>query len=297
MPGKDWMLECQEAVSNGYTSLKAKARPWFCLIDQLDVLTPAMPKHFKIDFDFNGMLLDSGSASRYFAELERFSHIAIYETPIPQGDVQGYQLLRRTSRVPIAIHFGDPPIMTALREGVCDGFVIGGGASRVMEDAVIAAAANKSFWLQLTGSGMTAVWAIHLAAVLTHARWPAINLDHMHVAGMVKPAIEVANGSAAVPDGPGLGYSLDEDALEKYRIDRIPNRPRPNRLYAIRWPSGATSYYRNADEFRADFVAGKLPVFPRGIFMEEIPDDGSSGWKQLHAKVQGGGVHSAGRPM
>jgi hypothetical protein len=119
----------------------------------------------------------------------------------------------------------------------------------------------------------------------------------MHVAGMVKPAIEVANGSAAVPDGPGLGYSLDEDALEKYRIDRIPNRPRPNRLYAIRWPSGATSYYRNADEFRADFVAGKLPVFPRGIFMEEIPDDGSSGWKQLHAKVQGGGVHSAGRPM
>ena len=297
MPGKDWALECKEAVSKGYTSFKGKARSWFDLIDQCDVLTPTLPKHFKIDFDFNSLLLDSAHAGRYLVELEQFSNIAIYETPIPQNDVEGNKLLRTKTHIPIAMHYGNPPIMTALREEVCDGFVVGGGAKRTIEAGTIAATASKSFWLQLTGSGVTAVWAMHLAAVLTHARWPAINLNHMFVSDMVKPAIKLANGSAKIPDTPGLGYELDEDALEKYRIDRIPDRPRPNKLYAIRWPSGATSYYRNADEFRAEFLAGKLPVFARGVYMEEVVDNGSGDWKQMNAKAQSGGVHLAGRPM
>ena len=297
MPGKDWALECKEAVSKGYTSFKGKARSWFDLIDQCDVLTPTLPKHFKIDFDFNSLLLDSAHAGRYLVELERFSNIAIYETPIPQQDVEGNKLLRTKTRIPIAMHYGNPPIMTALREEVCDGFVVGGGAKSVIEAGTIAATASKSFWLQLTGSGVTAAWALHLAAVLTHARWPAINLNHMFVSDMVKPAIKLANGSAKIPDTPGLGYEIDEDALEKYRIDRFPDRPRPNKLYAIRWPSGATSYYRNADEFRAEFLAGKLPVFARGVYMEEVVDNGSGDWKQMNAKAQSGGVHVAGRPM
>ncbi len=297
MPGKDWVLECKEAVSKGYTSFKGKARSWFDLIDQCDVLAPTLPKHFKIDFDFNSLLLDSAHAGRYLVELERFSNIAIYETPIPQQDVEGNKLLRTKTRIPIAMHYGNPPIMTALREEVCDGFVVGGGAKGVIEAGTIAATASKSFWLQLTGSGVTAAWALHLAAVLTHARWPAINLNHMFVSDMVKPVIKLANGSAKIPDTPGLGYELDEDALEKYRIDRFPDRPRPNKLYAIRWPSGATSYYRNADEFRAEFVAGKLPVFARGVYMEEVIDNGGRQWKDLHAKVQSGGVHMGGRPL
>ncbi len=297
MPGTDWVLECKEAVSKGYTSFKGKARSWFDLIDQCDVLAPTLPKHFKIDFDFNSLLLDSAHAGRYLVELERFSNIAIYETPIPQQDVEGNRLLRTKTRIPIAMHYGNPPIMTALREEVCDGFVVGGGAKGVIEAGTIAATASKSFWLQLTGSGVTAAWALHLAAVLTHARWPAINLNHMFVSDMVKPVIKLANGSAQIPDTPGLGYELDEDALEKYRIDRFPDRPRPNKLYAIRWPSGATSYYRNADEFRAEFVAGKLPVFARGVYMEEVIDNGGRQWKDLHAKVQSGGVHMGGRPL
>ena len=297
MPGEDWALECKEAVSKGYTAFKGKARPWFDLIEQCKKLTPTLPEHFEIDFDFNSTLLDRGHASRYLVELEQFHNIAIFETPIPQSDVQGNKLLRRTTKIPIAQHYGNPPIMTALREEVCDGFVVGGGAKRVIESGTIAAAANKSFWLQLTGNGMTAVWAMHLAAVLTHARWPAINLNHMFVSDLVTPAIRLANGSAQIPDTPGLGFELDEDAVEKYRIERLPTRPRPNKLYAIRWPSGATSYYRNADEFRADFVAGKLPVYPRGVYMEEVPDNGSKDWKDLNARAQDGGVHIGSRSL
>ena len=296
MPGEDWALECREAIASGYTAFKGKARPWFDLIEQCRTLAPELPKHFEIDFDFNALLLDSGHALRYLTELQQFQNMAIFESPIPQGDVEGNKVLRQRLRIPIAMHYGTPPIMTALREEVCDGFVVGGGASRVLAEGAILAAANKPFWLQITGFGLTAVWDMHLAAVLTHARWPAITLHHMFVSELVRPAIRVENGSARIPDEPGLGFALDEAAVEKYRIERIPDRPQPNRLYAIRWPSGGASYYRNADEFRADFLAGLLPPFPRGVYMEEVRDDGSSEWKDLHARAQRGGVHDGARP-
>lgn len=296
MPGEDWVLECREAVAQGYTAFKGKARPWFDLIEQCKALTPTLPPHFEIDFDFNALLLDSGHASTYLAELQQFGNMAIFESPIPQGDVEGNKILRQRLRIPIAMHYGTPPIMTALREEVCDGFVVGGGASRVLAQGAVLAAANKPFWLQLTGFGLTAAWTIQLAAVLTHARWPAITLHHMFVSELVTPRIRLENGSAPIPDEPGLGFTLDEQAVEKYRIEHIPERPQPNRLYAIRWPSGGTSYYRNADEFRADFLAGRLPVFPRGVYMEEVVEDGSAEWKELHARAQQGGVHVGARP-
>ncbi len=41
---------------------------------------------------------------------------------------------------------------------------------------------------------------------------------------------------------------------------------------------------------------GKLPVFARGVSMEEVTDDGSSEWKDLHSRAQQGGVHVGARP-
>ena len=117
--------ECKDAVAQGYTDLKAKARPWFDLDQQCRVLTKTLPSHFKIDFDFNSMLLDSSRAGRYLVEIEKYPQVAIYETPIPQSDVAGNKFLRTQTRVPIAMHYGNPPVMTALKEEVCDAFVIG----------------------------------------------------------------------------------------------------------------------------------------------------------------------------
>ena len=180
-----------------------------------------------------------------------------------------------------------------------DGFVIGGGASRVINDGTVAASANKPFWLQLVGTGITATWGMHLAAVLTHCRWPAINCNHLFEHELIEPAIRVENGTAAIPEGPGLGVELDEDAVARYRIEPLknPRNPPANILLSIRFPSGATSYYVSAAEYRADFLAGKLPVFPAGIYLEEIPNNGSAAWKELHARAVKGGFQVGGRPL
>lgn len=298
-PGKDWVLECKDAVARGYTAFKAKARSWFDLYDQCDTLTPTLPEHFQIDFDFNSLLLDAGHAGPYLVGLERFRQLAIFESPIPQADVEGNALLRKKTRIPIAMHYGSPPIMTALREEVCDGFVIGGGASRVIENGTVAAVANKPFWLQLVGTGITATWGMHLAATLTHARWPAINCNHLFEEELVKPKITLVNGTAAIPDAPGLGVELDEDAVARYRIEPLKQQRNPptDILLSIRFPSGATAYYVSAAEYRADFLEGRLPVFADGVYMEQIENDGSSTWKELHARALKRGFEVDGRPI
>ena len=299
MPGKDWVSECKDAIADGYTDFKTKARPWFDLDDQCKILTATLPDHFKIDFDYNSTLLDTARAIRYCTELEKYHHIAIWETPIPQGDVEGNKLLRKRTTIPIAHHYGSPPIMTALRQEVCDGFVIGGTATRVMDNATVAAAAAKPFWLQQVGTGITGTFSLHFGAVLSHARWPAVNCHQLYTSHMVTPSMKVENGTAAVPQGPGMGVDLDEDAVERFRVEPLKKNPYPypGQLLAIRWPSGATSYYTHMRQYFDAFRAGKLPVFPRGVYLESIPDNGSREWKELQARAEKKAVHSAGRPM
>ena len=299
MPGKDWASECKDAAAAGYTDFKTKARPWFDLDDQCATLTPTLPDHFKIDFDYNASLLDTTNAVRYCTMMEKYHHIAIWESPIPQGDVEGNKLLRKRTTIPIAHHFGNPPIMTALREEVCDGFVIGGAVSRVKNNATVAAAASKPFWLQLVGTGITATFALHHGAVLSHARWPSVNCHQLYTHQMITPGMEVANGSAPVPEAPGLGVDLDKDAVERFRVEPLKERPYPypGQLLAIRWPSGTTSYYTHMRQYWTDFMAGRLPVFPKGVYLESVPNNGSAEWKDLQARAAKKAVHSAGRPM
>ena len=298
MSGQDWVLECKDAVAQGYTDFKSKARPWFDLDGQCRTLIPTLPDDFHIDFDFNSTLLDSTHAGRYLAEIEKYKQVAIYETPLPPNDILGYKLLRLQTRVPLALHLGNPEMVVILKEDICDGFVIGGGASQVMSSGTLSAGVGKPFWLQVTGTGVTSTFALHLAAVLSHARWPAVNCHQLFTHQMIRPAIRVENGTAPVPEAPGLGVELDGDAVERFRIEPFTKGqpPRPDLLLAIHWSSGATRYYAYAWQYFDDFMSGRLPIYAKGVYLERIPDDGSREWKELRARAAQNPVHS-GKPL
>ena len=298
MPGEEWAQECQLAIKQGYTAFKTKARPWFDLEEQCEILSRNLPAHFKVGVDFNGMLLDSARAVRYCQKLEKYDFLSNFETPIPQNDIGGNKTLRRSTRIPIAMHYGNPPIMTALREEICDMLILNQGAAKTIRQASVAAAAKKPFWLQHSGTQVTAFFDLHLAAVLSHARLPAVNVHQIYAHPLVKSPLRVENGMARIPDSPGMGTELDEDAIERLRTQRIRQAPDwPKMLLAIRWPAGGSSYYRSEMQYRHEFSAGRLPPFPTGIYLEDILDDGSSDWADLHHRTQAGGVHTAGRPM
>jgi L-alanine-DL-glutamate epimerase-like enolase superfamily enzyme len=294
MTGEDWLSECQLAIDEGYTSFKTKARPWFDLYEQTRTLSDGLPPWFDIDLDFNGMLLDTARAVPVARRLGAFDTVAILETPIPQTDAVGTKRVREATHIPVALHYGVPAPQTALSRDICDGFVVGGGASAVTSAGATLAAHDKIFWLQLVGTDITATFSLHLASVLSHARWPAVNCHQLYAERLTEPSITVSGGSAPVPNGPGLGVDINRDLLAKYRIEpKERPYPAPDLLIAIRWPWGGSSYYTHARQYWDDFLGGRLPVFPEGVRLERVPNDGSREWANLRARAEKSPVHDS----
>lgn len=291
MPPEDWVAEAQEAVRRGYTSFKLKARPWRDILEQVDAVSAATPDHFRLDVDFNMFLLHPGNALRVLKELDQREKVAIYESPIPQGDVAGNKFLRAQVCKPIAMHWGLPPFMTALREEVCDGFVIGGSPRSVLHQGAMAVEANKPFWLQMVGTGLMTAFTIHLGAVLSHAQWPAITCHELWQDDLLKSPLEVVDGYVRVPEAPGLGVEVDEAALERYRV--APGTPTPKEEWArqrhvlrVRWPDGRAWAFPHEAAYQRAFYEGNLPLFERGVTLEVLDDDGSPAFQRLYEAVQ-----------
>ena len=286
MTPEDWAKEAKEAEAQGFTTMKVKARPWFDPDEQLAVVGKAVSPHFKIDMDFNGLLLGVDQAAPLIRKLEsKYSNLAIVESPIPQGDVAGNAMLRRKIQSPIAMHFGSPPVMTAIREGVCDGFVISGGANRVKKQGTLAEHADMPFWLQLVGTGLTTLWGVHLGAVLPMARWPAIPCINIFSHPLIKN-FKVSGGCIQVPDAPGLGIELDGDAVETYRVDADFKMKEKRQIHTICWPDGRRTQYANG-KYRDDFLSGKLLGFLPGIRLERKLDDGSADFDREYTALFG----------
>jgi len=298
LPAEDWISECHLAASQGYTSFKSKARPWWDLIEQTRQLCESLPEHFEVDLDFNGFGIDTAHCTRLLKDLEQFHNVVMYESPIPHNDVAGYRFLRDHTHVPIsmhtATHFGEPSLETAIREEMCDGFVLTGGAAKIQREANVCHTFNKSFFLQVVGTKIAAAFGLHLGAVLENARWPAVNCHQLFERDCIETELPVSNGLALVPDGPGLGLTLDDQAIEQFRSESKPKPyPHPDLLVAIRWPAGTTTYYAHTQQFWDDWHRGRLPFFPRGVQLEHVANDGSEEWRELRERALKGAVHSA----
>jgi L-alanine-DL-glutamate epimerase-like enolase superfamily enzyme len=286
MAPEEWADEAQKALDRGYASMKLKGRPWRDIHAQLQAVAAVIPPTMHLDIDFNSMLVDAGSAIPLLQELLDYPNVSIIETPIPQGDVAGNQQIRSHVPRPLAMHYGTPPIMTALMGDVCDGFVVGGSVESVLEAGTVASLANKPFWLQLVGLGLTTAWCAHLGAVLSHAQWPAITCNHIWEHDLLAEEFVVERGFMPVPGGPGLGVSLDEEALARYQVDGKPARPR--HVFRIEWPEHlgkrSTSTYAGFEhDLQNAFDLGKDPRFVRGSRMTIEEDDGTSEFAAAYA--------------
>lgn len=284
---EDMAAECKEAYKQGYMAYKTKGRPWFDVWKQIELAAKEVPESFSIDMDFNDTLLTAERGIPILKDLDQYPQVDIYETPISQYDLQGNKAIRHATHVPVAMHFGKPDPLLAIKEEICDGFIIGRGASETMRSAAVSAMADKPFWLQLVGTGITAAYSLHFGGVCSHARWPAVNCHQLYQHQLLKEPIRVKNGFAAVPDGPGLGHELDWDTIERLRIDKPRRRPDPPRMIESILKSGTRVYYANTGQ--VNFVLnparrGKTPYFTHGVTTKLLPDDGSDHWRELYQK-------------
>ena len=294
MPPDDWADEARRAVAAGYTTFKLKGRPWFDIVEQIQAVVAVGGPSVLIDVDFNDFLLDADNALEVCRALEEIPNIAIFETPIPQGDIEGNKRLRAELRSEIAHHMGSPPVPVAAREGVCDGFVLCAGADRIIRQAHAAQELEMPFWIQLVGTGITTSWANHLGVALQNATWPAITCMNIYSEQMIAEPIVVEDGHIAVDDSVGLGVDLDDDAVARWRVEPPVEAEQPRWVHTIAFADGQKAHYRNADAYRQDFKARGMPIGHRNVSLETWHDDGSEAFAELFARVESGPVREGG---
>ena len=129
LPPEDVAAEAKSAAAAGYTAFKTKGRPWFDIWEQAKQGNAAAPKGFSITFDYNDTLLDAERGIPILKAVEQYPISKMVETPIPQGDIPGNQRIRRETKSAVAMHYGNPSPVVAIRQRVCAGFVVGGGAT------------------------------------------------------------------------------------------------------------------------------------------------------------------------
>ncbi|MFH1567588.1 MAG: mandelate racemase/muconate lactonizing enzyme family protein [Gemmatimonadota bacterium] len=293
---EDWAAEAGDAVAAGYTSFKLKPRPWWDIVAQVRAIAGVVPPHFKLDLDPNGTFQNAAAAIPIIKKLEHFGIVAMFESPISQTDILGNRQIRQAANRPVAMHFGSPPYLTCVREEVCDGFVIGGGKARVVREGALSAEAQLPFWLQLVGNGLMTTWAAHLGAVLTHASWPAITCINLYSNQLLKRPIEVVGGYHRVPDSPGLGVEVDEEAVERFRVPDEEQRPfhdrgqpydlpKPRIINTAVYPDGSCVHLASAGQGYGYFGGGNGPAQVEGSRMVAWPDDGSRAWAELFERA------------
>lgn len=286
---EDMAAECREAYRQGYRSYKTKGRPWFDIWKQMDATVRHVPPEFKIDMDFNDTLLTAEQGLPILKRLDEYPQIDIYESPIPQSDVEGNRQIADATETKIAMHYGTPSPPVVVRSGCCDGFVVSRGATARMATARFCEEVGMPFWLQMVGAGLTAAFSLQNAGVMKQAVWPAVNCHQLYEQDLLTTPITLEEGLARVPDRPGIGYEVDRDAIARLQVPKPPARPEPERLIETTWPDGRRMYTANDGTVNFMLTAaqkGRYPYFVDGAETRLVPDDGSTRWRELYTKAR-----------
>ena len=286
MKPAEYAIEAQTAVDLGYTCMKTKPRPWFDVRETMRQISDVTPDHFRIDADWNAFLNTASTAIPVLRELETaFPKIKIFEDPIARNDASGNHYMRTQIQTAISHHYGTIGVREGLEMGgVCDGWVLGGGVSQITTQGAVAAAVNMPFFLQMVGAGPTTALSLHLSAVLKQAQWPTITCHELYQHNLLTERIPVLGGHARVPEKPGLGVEIDEDALERYRVDAA-DHSLSRRLIKVSRPSGVNVYFVNSAQKWTFFGLGNQPVDDWGCDTDLIDDDGSNGFSSLYDRA------------
>jgi glucarate dehydratase len=221
MSPSDAERQAGRAVEMGFQSLKMKAFPEDPLAEVVGAIHSGAGFSMPIVIDPNRKFQRLGDALRVDRALREFQGIS-YEDPFPYHPVEWQEFRRATGR-PLYWHAtksalrADP--IRAGMEGTCDGLNISPfSAKEILQDAENASRFNLLHW---QGSGLDLgvldAFLLHTSAASRTAALPGDAIGHLlRENDLIEESLTVTNGAIPVPTKPGLGVTLDRDALNHF---------------------------------------------------------------------------------
>ncbi len=295
MSPEDSAREVEIAAERGYRGLKCKARAFYDVVEQAEAMQQVAPEDFRIEFDFNGALINVEKALPVLRALEKIPVVKGVEEPIFAYDVEGWRRLHREIRIPFYLHgvstiFDGPSRQPSgpwlgLRAGDFDGALC---SHENVRNALAAswafAAANTPILLQYVGTGITGAFACQLGAVMHTATLPGVTASHSYEDDLIAKPLDVQRGFMRVPEEPGLGVELDEDAVARYRDTEPMQWPR--HVSVVELPSGVRHYYRSLQQAEDLMKQGVDESFAPGVRLREWEDDSSEAFERVWTRLQ-----------
>lgn len=84
---------------------------------------------------------------------------------------------------------------------------------------------------------------LQLGAVLPLAQWPAVSCLNIYSDDLLVDPLTLKGGYMKVPDVPGLGVEVDEEALVRYKIEPPYEMSLPKQMLSLVWPRGTLRRY------------------------------------------------------
>jgi L-alanine-DL-glutamate epimerase-like enolase superfamily enzyme len=281
-PPEVFREEIRRAAEAGYTIFKMHSDARFDVIEQTRAAEEVAPPGFKLHWDFNHNRT-LGTVLPIIAQLERDHPIVGFiEDPLVWSDIEGWRTLREKTRIPLIMHV--PPLggIQELIRGVADIYMIGGGIGETLVSGFAYARANTQVLIQQSGNTLMKALSLHQAAVLPTASAHLITLDDQYEEDITTHRIPVIGGSSPVPEGPGLGVEIDEEALARAAARKHIETPRF--VGMLRLPGGYTAYsLGNPNVAR---LTGREEGAIPGISYEYWEEDGSAEFERTWARVE-----------
>ena len=219
MPAEVTAAEAERAAKMGFRVHKLKARS-ANIVETARLITEACGSGFQIRVDPNTEFGDLETGLRLARELLPYN-IEVYEDPIRFEDLSWYRQLREEVEVPVARHLGAPQgILENIRADAVDAVNMGGNVAGLRKSAAVAEAADLPIWVQIFafGSCVASTFAAHIACTLPNCTMPIDELPHIRVDDLSGGSMDLSNGAITLSDAPGLGVSLDMNAVKRYQV-------------------------------------------------------------------------------
>ena len=230
----------RDAVAGGFGTIKMKVGPerhTAELVERVAAVRAAAGANVRLRLDANGAW-DVATARERIAVVAPY-RIEYVEQPVAAGDPHSLAEVRQGSPVPIAADESVASVSAArelLTARAADVLVVKparvGGPVAVREIADMAAAEGVPVVISTlfeTGVGLAAALAVSgglpVVGGAMRDRAHGLATADLLESDLLTRALPIVDGRMIVPDGPGLGISLDEAALERYAVEWLGRRP------------------------------------------------------------------------